>query len=93
MGFIIIYQEENFGFVEKNNVNDAEGIVNMFVSKDKSNNQKNTPVMSYLYFISNSMPRVIKRILLNLFKVYPFTVFSFYCFYLKTLAFKIVSFI
>ena len=23
MGFIIIYQEENFGFVEKNNVNDA----------------------------------------------------------------------
>ena len=47
----------------------------------------------FLYFISNSMPRVIKRILLNLFKVYPFTVFSFYCFYLKTLAFKIVSFI
>lgn len=46
-------EEQSINFLKKNNVNDAEGIVNMFVSKDKSNNQKNTPVMSYLYFISN----------------------------------------
>ena len=46
-------EEESINFLRKNNINNAEDIVNIFASKDKSNNQKNLPVMSYLYFITN----------------------------------------
>jgi hypothetical protein len=46
-------EEDSINFLNKNNINNSEDIVKIFASKDKSNNQKNLPIMSYLYLITN----------------------------------------
>lgn len=45
-------EELSLNFLQKNNVNNPEEIVKRFVLGDKSNNQKNIPIMSYLYVLA-----------------------------------------
>jgi hypothetical protein len=44
-------EEVAVNFLRKNNIDDAENIVKEFASSDKSENQKNIPIMAYLYVL------------------------------------------
>ncbi len=44
-------EENSLNFLRKNNIDDAENIVKEFASSDKSENQKNIPIMAYLYVL------------------------------------------
>lgn len=44
-------EEISLNFLRKNNIDDAENIVKEFASSDKSENQKNIPIMAYLYVL------------------------------------------
>lgn len=46
-------EEQSLNFLRKNNVDNSEEIVKRFASGDKSNNQKNIPIMAYLYVLGN----------------------------------------
>lgn len=42
-------EEQGINILSKSNVNNAEDVISKFASGDKSNNQKNIPVMAFLY--------------------------------------------
>lgn len=46
-------EEQSINFLRKNNIENPEEIVKRFASKDKSKNQKNLPIMAYLYVMGN----------------------------------------
>ena len=42
-------EEQGLNILSKSNVNNAEDVISKFASGDRSNNQKNIPVMAFLY--------------------------------------------
>jgi Icc-related predicted phosphoesterase len=58
-------EELGLNILDKANIANPENVIRAFAEKDKSNNQKNIPVMAYLFSLGNADEKSIVSVLNN----------------------------